>query len=445
MTGDYRINRIKSQYLWLEKLRWFAILGVFLSLATTKLISLDLPYFELFILGGMLIVHNIAFRFLLNFEESKPEYKKLKRLKNLVLSQIIIDLLLLTLLIHYSGGIENPFMFFYPFHIVISSILFSHKTSRRIALFSILLLTSLALVEYFKFIPHYSIYPRFRYYNDILCMVAILIIFAISAIIIVYLTGTIASRLYEQENTNIETNRELSNVNNELKRKDKIKNEYVLRVTHDIKGHLAAIQTNLAVLAKGYAGKIDEKQSQYVQAAYNRTLNLTEFVMDLLKLTQMRLSNNLDIKNFSVSQTVLKVCNSLNGIAKEKQLDFEWKVDEDMFIKGDQFSIEEAISNLVLNAVKYTSFQGKINVIAYKNNNNIIIEIKDTGQGIPDDEISKIFNEFYRASNVKTIAEGTGLGLSLVKQIIDRHNGEIKVSSILEKGTTFSIYLPLSK
>ena len=444
MPEDYRIHRIKSQYLWLEKLRWVAIFGVFISLFASKLIGLELPYFDLFNLGGLLIVHNVTFHFLINLAESKSEHKKLKSLKNLVLSQIIIDLLLLTLLIHFSGGIENPFMFFYPFHIVISSILFSRKTSRRIAFFSILLLSLLALLEFFKLIPHYNIYPHLQYYNDVLCMIAILIIFAISAIIIVYLTGTIASRLYEQENANIEANLELSIANNELHRKDQIKNEYVLRVTHDIKGHLAAIQTNLAVLTKGYAGKIDEKQSQYINVAYNRTTNLTEFVMDLLKLTQMRLSNSHENHFFSVSQSINKVCASIQATAIEKQLSFKWKVEDDLNFSGDQFSIEEAVSNLILNAVKYTPPKGNIDVLTYKKDNKIIIEINDTGQGIPYDEIGNIFNEFYRASNAKATAEGTGLGLSLVKQIIDQQNGEIKVTSILEKGTNFSIYLPLS-
>lgn len=443
MIEDYRIQRIQSQYLWLEKLRWLAIAGVFIAIISTKLTSLNLPFVELITLVGILIVHNITFHYLFKLEESKPELKKLRRLKNLVLFQIIIDLLLLTLLIHFSGGIENPFMFFYPFHIVISSILFSRKTSRRIALFSILLLSLLAISEFSKLVPHYSVYPHFQYYDDALCMAAILMIFALSAIIIVHLTGTIASRLYEQERENIKTNHELFIANKELQRKDQIKNEYVLRVTHDIKGHLAAIQTNLAVLAKGYAGKIEEKQAPYVHAAYNRTISLTEFVMDLLKLTQMRLSNNIENHRFSITQSVQKVCSSINPIAKEKHLNFNWLIDIDMFITGDQFSIEEAVSNLLLNAVKYTPPQGSIMVEAQKKGNQIVIEIIDSGQGIPEKEIGNIFNEFFRASNAKD-AEGTGLGLSLVKQIIDRHKGEIKVSSTLGKGTTFSIFLPAS-
>lgn len=444
MIEDYRIQRILSQYQWLEKLRWLAIAGVFISIISARLISFNLPYFELLTLVGILIVHNITFHYLFKLEASKPEFKKLRRIKNLILFQIIIDLLLLTLLIHFSGGIENPFMFFYPFHIVISSILFSRKTSRRIVFFSILLLSLLAISEFFKLVPHYSIYPHFQYYDNVLCMAAILMIFALSAIIIFYLTGTIASRLYEQESENIKKNHELFLANKELQRKDQIKNEYVLRVTHDIKGHLAAIQTNLAVLAKGYAGIIEEKQAPYVHAAYNRTISLTEFVMELLKLTQMRLSNNIENHKFSISQSVQKVCSSINPIAKEKHQNFNWLIDLDLFVTGDQFSIEEAVANLLLNAVKYTQPQGSIMVEVHQKGNIIVIEITDSGQGIPEKEIGNIFNEFFRASNAKETTEGTGLGLSLVKQIIDQQKGEIKVVSTLGKGTTFSIFLPAS-
>jgi signal transduction histidine kinase len=99
--------------------------------------------------------------------------------------------------------------------------------------------------------------------------------------------------------------------------------------------------------------------------------------------------------------------------------------------------------NILANAVKYTPCNGKIDIRVNDKGNTILIQIKDTGIGIPNDELPKIFEEFFRASNAKEIEkDGTGLGLSIAKQVIERHNGKIWVESEKGKGSTFSIELP---
>ena len=115
-------------------------------------------------------------------------------------------------------------------------------------------------------------------------------------------------------------------------------------------------------------------------------------------------------------------------------------------IYGDSVSIEEMITNLLLNAIKYTGKGGTVQLYAEKHDENILVDISDTGIGIPKEEQIKIFDEFYRASNAKSFeSDGTGLGLSIVKHIIDRHGGDIHVESIKDHGTTFKIRLPIAK
>ena len=108
-----------------------------------------------------------------------------------------------------------------------------------------------------------------------------------------------------------------------------------------------------------------------------------------------------------------------------------------------QFSIEEAVTNLLLNAIKYTPPNGRVEISARNQGDYIQLEVVDTGIGIPEEEQCKIFDEFYRAANAKKLEkDGTGLGLSIVKHIVERHGGQIGVQSKENNGTRFWLTLP---
>jgi two-component system phosphate regulon sensor histidine kinase PhoR len=112
-------------------------------------------------------------------------------------------------------------------------------------------------------------------------------------------------------------------------------------------------------------------------------------------------------------------------------------------IVGNQFSFEEMVTNLLFNAIKYTPANGTVEILAEDRENCVFVQIADTGIGIPKEEQGKIFDEFYRAANAKSIErDGTGLGLSIVKYIVERHGGEIRVESEEGCGTTFQLRLP---
>jgi len=112
---------------------------------------------------------------------------------------------------------------------------------------------------------------------------------------------------------------------------------------------------------------------------------------------------------------------------------------------GDQFSINEMITNLLFNAVKYTPENKTVRLEAKDQGDSVKIDFADTGIGIPADEVGSVFEEFFRATNAKASEkDGTGLGLSIVKQIVERHGGKISVESQEGQGTTFTVILPKS-
>ena len=234
--------------------------------------------------------------------------------------------------------------------------------------------------------------------------------------------------------------------NIELENKDKIKNEYVLRVTHDIKGHLAAIQSCTGVIRSKTIGPLNEAQEKFANRTFERTELLLNFVRNLLNLTKERLkrTGKNEFEEFLFKDLINKIVSPIQILASDRSLDFNLYVDNSIeMITGNPFTIEELYSNLLENAVKYTPPNGQITLTVKNQNNHFLTEISDSGIGIPKEELSNVFEEFYRATNVsKDIKTGSGLGLSIVKQIVENHNGRIWVNSELGIGTKFIFILP---
>jgi signal transduction histidine kinase len=130
--------------------------------------------------------------------------------------------------------------------------------------------------------------------------------------------------------------------------------------------------------------------------------------------------------------------------AEEKSITVTSKIEPSVgLIVGNQFSINEMLTNLLFNAIEYTPEKKSVHIEVQSRGDSVQINVSDTGIGIPEDEIGSIFDEFYRAGNARDWEkDGTGLGLSIVKQIIERHSGQISVQSRLGQGTTFTVILP---
>lgn len=236
----------------------------------------------------------------------------------------------------------------------------------------------------------------------------------------------------------------LREANIQLREKDRIKDEYVSRVTHDIKGHLAAIQSSLYVAASESAGPLNEMQSDFLGRASTRNEQLTAFVRELLNLTQMRLSGRLEAKPFSLRECLAAALETVAPKAGDKSITLTSKIDPAIgSITGDEFSFNEMIMNLLFNAIKYTPDGKTVHLEAGVRDGHNRIDISDTGIGIPADEVASVFDEFFRATNArKSEKDGTGLGLSIVRQIVERHGGEISVESREGQGSTFTVTLP---
>ncbi len=433
------IRLLRGAY-WLTRLRWVAIVCVpVCTYVAGNIFGVALREVALYAIATLLFVYNVAVLMLLDQAVKADRQVPPRTVKRIIHLQICADLILLTVLLHFSGGIENPLVFFFIFHMIIASILLSARESYSQATFAVFLFGFLVLLEHKQYISHYCLkgFVPHCSQESTLYVLGTFGVFTTGLYVAVYMANYIAIRLKHTEHAYREANVM-------LQEKDRIKDEYVSRVTHDIKGHLATIQGCLAVVVDRMTGKLGEQEEDLISRAHIRSIKLTNFVRALLRLTQMRLSNKLEMADFSLGEALRNATGAVKAKAGDKSITLNCNINSSVErIFGNQFSIEEMVTNLLLNAIKYTPANGTIDVSAEHNENSVLVTISDTGIGIPKEEQDKIFDEFYRATNAKrTERDGTGLGLSIVKYIVERHGGQISVESEQGRGTAFKLSLP---
>ena len=425
---------------WFVRIRWIALFILTVSTFIVKhILNISIQETQIYILAGILLALNILHNLILKRITKKGSTGVIRKIKYEIHFQIFTDLSLLTLIIHYSGGIENPLILFYFFHLIIASSIFSTFTSYLYVFFVLVLAALLALLECYSIIPHYPLIGFLEHdlYKDGLYVFGTGFVFTITSMLVVSLSHMIIYRSIKSEETFVKTNIELEN-------KDKLKNEYVLRVTHDIKGHVAAILSCIDVIRSGIAGPLNEVQAEFSNRAYERTEMLSTFIKNLLNLTRKRLQHDTEFEEFVLGDIINKVVMPVQTLAKDKSINFSYTIDKSIqMVIGNPFTIEELYSNILLNAVKYTPPKGQILLTVRNHQDHVVTEISDSGIGIPKEELSKVFDEFYRASNVpRDIKSGSGLGLSIAKQIVENHKGKITVSSEPGIWTKFTFILP---
>lgn len=431
------INPGIERLYWLARLRWIAVAGVVLTVfLATCLFKFPLPIFPLVAVSATLAAYNLIFVVLLANVKIKASNPAINRIANL---QISLDLFCLAVLLHFSGGIENPFLFYFIFHMIIAGILLSRRAAFLQASFAILLFCLMVALEYSGGLAHYPLsgFIINSQYRNPAYISGTSFVFISTLYIAVYMAASISFRIRQREKI-------LKETNSRLEEKDRIKSEYVLHVSHDIKEHLAAIQGCLEPVAGGITGELNPQQLDLVQRATRRTAKLMFFVKALLGITRIRLNKEIKMENFDFRDALSEAMASVASKAGEKNIALDSKIEPGVKnIRAAKEYIQETLTNLLANAVKYTPRNGKVNALVEDKGNNIVVKIFDNGIGIPQAELSRIFEEFYRASNAKEVErDGTGLGLSIARQIVELHNGKIRVESEEGKGSTFIIELP---
>jgi len=232
------------------------------------------------------------------------------------------------------------------------------------------------------------------------------------------------------------------------KKIDQMKSDFVSMVAHEIKSPLNSILMQITVLTDGLAGELTEKQKEILGRSAEKIrslINLSAELLDLAKIESGLI--NQEKESLDLNEVVHSQVEFFRQRAASKSLTLDMIENKDrVLVMGNRSNIEEVVSNLITNAIRYTPEGGRITAEVSIEKDYGCIRVSDTGIGIAKEDIDRIFERFVRIKNEKTrFINGTGLGLAIVKSIVDAHNGMIKVDSEVDKGTTFSVYLPLKK
>ena len=441
-----------------NNMRWVAILGVIVvTLVARYVFDIGFPTLPVYIICVFMALYNLVLmRQVKSIQKLQPDLI-IARVRYFTYSHILLDMVALTVLLHFTGGIENPFIFFFVFHIVLASIGLNYRVVYLLSTIAIAMVTLMVSLEYAGVIPHVNLEgfvlpTRYQEGSRILAELA-----ALAALLygITYVTTAVAGELRKRQRQVVELReRLLAEKTGELERASdsiaKLEEEkgrflrFIGIAAHDLKAPLTAIQGFLWVMLGGFAGAISEKQKNMLERSTRRITELLTLISDLLDIPRIETGQIVqEMKEVSLRQAIKNSLESQRSLAQEKGVKLKVELPEGLpKIRGSGSRLQQVVTNLVNNAINYTP-EGTITVRVQEQAKDLLVEVIDTGIGIPPEDMPRLFEDFFRASNVEV--RGTGLGLSNARRIIEAHGGEIWVESPCSEtnsGCKFSFTLP---
>ncbi len=231
-----------------------------------------------------------------------------------------------------------------------------------------------------------------------------------------------------------------------LKEIEQMKSDFVSMVSHEVRSPMNSLLMQIKVIVDGLAGDVTDKQKEILGRASEKILSLTSMVSELLDLSRIE-AGLISSEKVAVDMRKLleeQVTFHLPG-AGERGITLDLELEELPSVLANQRSMEEVMTNLITNAIKYSPENSSVRISATPENKYLKICVEDNGYGIPEEDVERIFDKFFRVKDENTRAMiGTGLGLAIVKSIVEAHHGSIKVMSRVGGGSTFTVLLPVT-
>ncbi|MGB2325680.1 MAG: two-component system histidine kinase PnpS, partial [Pseudomonadales bacterium] len=230
----------------------------------------------------------------------------------------------------------------------------------------------------------------------------------------------------------------------EVQRIDRMRADFVANASHELKTPITAIRGFAETLLDG--GDVDAKLiRRFMRKIHSQSLRLSDLVSDLLALSRLESNDEAYEEAVDLIDIVVKVCTNLQSVAQSQDISLKLHTTKDHYlpILGDDKALNQLVTNLVDNAIKYTPEGGQVDVYLQLDDQHLVFAVKDTGIGIAPADQERIFERFYRVDKARSReVGGTGLGLAIVKHIVQSHQGKLQVISELGEGTRFEVRLP---
>lgn len=419
---------IRVRNLWFIRLRYLVVFLLFCFLMIGQyLLNFNFNHEQIVaisIITFLILSYNVTIHLLRKYVGcSADRFNSL----HLSLIQMILDLIALMMLVYYTGTIESPLYIFFIFHMIIGSLILPGYLVYAIAgivSFTFCLLTifqKFGIIHTYLINGLYSAPVHHTFSYDILSMSA----FTIMLFASVYLANKIAKQLYQRE-------QQLRTSLQRLDEAEKAKQKYIIGIVHEIKTPVTAIKSIIDLILQNFVGPISKDVEQKLNRAKIRTDETLQLLNNVLRISRLKLLDIRSTEEIDINFFIQNILEKQTENAKAKYVDlfFDDRRVEKKFIRSDMILLELALSNIIGNAIKYVNEKGRVEIILDDIDEKLLIEVCDDGIGIPKEELPKIFNQFYRASNIdRSRHEGSGMGLALTREIIERLGGEIKVES----------------
>ncbi|NOZ19820.1 MAG: HAMP domain-containing histidine kinase [Planctomycetes bacterium] len=445
-TMDRLLPRARFLHLPLARFilfRWFAASAVLIAPVVLRFgLGLQINLVATSIIAGGLAAINLTYVVLLRRMEATGWSSGVRWMEPL---QALVDLIILTVLLFITGGVRNPLLMFYVFHVIVTGILFKRIICFSIAVCAILFVVAECAAE--VLLPGASpdifglgsiVAPG--HFSYLLCILAA---FSMMLLVTALLTCDIAERLRREE-------KRLAAATEHLTKLEEAKSRLLYFVAHEMKSPLVAI-TSCLQAARSLLEKqenVPDAVTDMLRRARARSDQMAALVAELLELSRQRSMPNAAPRHCAALISLVQyILDDHREAAEKKHIALGvGECDTEIDVLADCESLQRALGNLVGNAIEYTPESGKVEVSVLSDGDMAKIVVADSGIGIPEEDLDAVFQEFYRSANARKVSRiGTGLGLAIVKTIVENHGGRIAVESKIGEGSTFTVWLPKVK
>ena len=430
---------LTSVLTWFVLLRWIAIGGVIGAIVFTLVApGYRLAYGPVVVVSAFLLACNTVYSYY--FFIVKRSVLSPGQMTAFFHVQTIGDYLFLFLLIYFTGFVANPFVFFFVFHIVLTSFIFPRRIVILYALSLIGVFAGTAIAVDRNLLSVYSLFrvstieSGEREHIDLQTIALI-----VTLGIVGYLITSIKAKIEERGNrVELELDRYRS--------LDRAKSNFILQVTHELRGPVAAVKGYHGMILKGITGDITDKTAGMLGRADHRTRNLLNIIDEMIDFAYMKSEDEIeyDVAELSLLDVLKYNADLFTTMAKAKRIGIHVTAPKDLSVQANRDLLNMIMGNLITNAIKYSPEDSRIDMIAHHADSQIHISVKDQGMGIEQSELEQVFEEFYRTRTAREVErDGTGLGLSIVQKAINLLGGSLALQSEVGHGTTFHIRLPI--
>ncbi len=439
---------ITERVQWLIRLRWLAAVGVLTTgLAARFLTPVRFDLRAVVVVAAAIALYNAGLYLLARSQVlDKAPADALAASRYVIHLQIIADLVCLAVLIQCTGGLINPFVVFMVFHMAIAGIMLPRSDAVLQACVGSVLLAILGVLA-LKVPASRGVLVGYPLEYEVggyplaahpLYVGSVWLVLTITFFLTVYFANGMSRQLDHAY-------RELSVAYQELHSREAAKSQFLQIVAHEMRSPLAAVTSLLDLLDSEEPA--DTMSRHLHQRVKTRCDAMMDMVDDLLRLAHVRAGGDLAgvPDSLDVAEVVRATCAEFTdeAAAKAVRLETDLAGAEDLKIRAVRRDLRDLVANLLGNAIKYTPTNGHVRVFASRRDGHVLLRVSDTGIGIPTAEQEHLFTEFYRASNARrATAHSSGLGLSIVKSLVEKLSGQIRFESSEGEGATFEVVLP---